>query len=429
MALSSSISSVNRKTAVENVPDLRHVIPKLEPRKRPRPMNPFPVPETPRLPESSATTSIDFKKPIRRILSTKDHEMFLTSPTYQLVLAFVFGLADSVTDVPISSVKDSDVSPKLQKILLILDHVRKAVERTPPRDQGDSRFGNESFRDFLDLCTKEHASWHAQLDITSPAAVEEVSTYFLQAFGNRTRIDYGSGHELNFILWLLCFYQIGIIMPGDFRALVLVVFTKYLDLMRHIQSVYYLEPAGSHGVWGLDDYQFLPFLFGSSQLLHHPFLRPFSIHQDFILEEYSQDYLYLGQINFINDVKNVKGLRWHSPMLDDISSAKSWAKVEAGMRRIFIAEVLKKLPVMQHFLFGALIPAVEDMTSEELEVENKDGAGCCDGAVRADDMKHTHVNSWGDCCGIKVPSSVGAAQQIRKKMNGRSQSLRRIPFD
>lgn len=415
------------------IPNLRDRLPKLEPRRRQAPpSNPLPVPETPDLPSPPDPATITFQKPSRRILSPHDHELFLSSPAYKLLLAFIFGLTDSVVDTPASAIRDSELSPAVTKIVAIIEKVEDVVNRSPPEDQGDSRFGNKGFRDFLDLADKEHAEWHKELGLSSDEAISEVSTYFLQSFGNRTRIDYGSGHELNFMLWLLCLYQLRIITPSDFRPLVLKVFTRYLTLMRVIQSTYYLEPAGSHGVWGLDDYQFLPFLFGSSQLLHHPFIRPLSIHQSLTLEEYGKDYLYLGQVNFVNSVKNVEGLRWHSPMLDDISSAKSWTKVEAGMRRMFVAEVLKKLPVMQHFIFGSLIPAVDGMNKEEeLGVPSEDDE--TEGGeviVMKDGMKHVHqMNSWGDCCGIKVPSSVAAAQEMKKRMGGGGDGLRRIPFD
>lgn len=414
------------------IPNLRDRLPKLEPRRRPQPpSNSLPVPETPDLSSPPDLSTLSFKKPSRRILSPKDHELFLASPTYKLVVAFVFGLTESVVDTPASAIREGDLSPAVKTILNILDKVQDVVQRSPAEEQGDSRFGNKGFRDFLDLAAEEHTDWHKQLGITSSSAITETSTYFLQSFGNRTRIDYGSGHELNFMLWLLCLYQLGIVRQTDFKALVLKVFTQYLSLMRIIQSTYYLEPAGSHGVWGLDDYQFLPFLFGSSQLLHHPFIRPLSIHQSLILEEYGNDYLYLGQVNFVNSVKNVEGLRWHSPMLDDISSAKSWSKVEAGMRRMFVAEVLKKLPVMQHFLFGSMIPALEEMSTEEeygVPSEEEDPEGG-ETVVMVDGMRHVHqMNSWGDCCGIKVPSSVAAALEAKKKGAG-GQGLRRIPFD
>ncbi|KAA8570192.1 hypothetical protein EYC84_002514 [Monilinia fructicola] len=385
------------------IPNLRDRLPKLEPRKkRSPPSNPLPVPETPDLPSPPEQSSLKFCKPTRRILSPRDHDLFLQSSTYKLLLAFVFGLTDSVIDTPVSAITNTDLGSTIREILEILDKVEDVVRRSPPEEQGDSRFGNKGFRDFLDLATKEHTGWHKKLGVSSDEAIIEVSTYFLQAFVTRQ----------------------------DFRPLVLKVFTRYLDLMRIIQKTYYLEPAGSHGVWGLDDYQFLPFLFGASQLLHHPYIRPLSIHQNLILEEYGNDYLYLGQVNFVNSVKNVEGLRWHSPMLDDISSAKNWTKVEDGMRRMFVAEVLKKLPVMQHFLFGSLIPAVDGMsTEEEFGVPNEeDDAEGGEVVVMHDGMRHVHqMNSWGDCCGIKVPSSVAAGQEMKKRMG--NEGLRRIPFD
>ena len=72
--------------------------------------------------------------------------------------------------------------------------------------------------------------------------------------------------------------------------------------MRVLQSSYWLEPAGSHGVWGLDDYHFLPFLWGSAQLRGHKYIKPKSIHDPEIVEEYSQHYMYFACIAFINSV-------------------------------------------------------------------------------------------------------------------------------
>ncbi|KAK7529609.1 serine/threonine-protein phosphatase 2A activator 2 [Phyllosticta citribraziliensis] len=425
--------------------------------------SPIPAPVTPALPNPLRPgPSHSFVSPTRRILSARDHALFQASPTHSLLVAFIFSLSESVAHTRTRAVAGrprSALHPAVAGILSVLETIEdEGLAAHPADDNGGSRFGNPAFRGFVDGIVARMSEWHGRVGVRDPAAVAECAAYLRQAFGSRARIDYGSGHELNFWVWVLCLYQLGLFpMPSNkeskndsseepdegtavAQSLVLVVFPTYLRLMRKIQTTYYLEPAGSHGVWGLDDYQFLPFLFGASQLLAHAYIRPKSIHSALALEEGAPDFLYLDQVAFVNSVKSVEGLRWHSPMLDDISAARSWDKIEAGMRKMFVNEVLGKLPVMQHFMFGSLVPAADGMSAgdegedaAEERVASGEAADSDEGRVVVHDdqdgVRHVHqASSWGDCCGIRVPSSAGAVGEMKKRM-GTQGGLRRLPFD
>jgi len=125
--------------------------------------------------------------------------------------------------------------------------------------------------------------------------------------------------------------------------------------MRKIQTIYGLEPAGSHGCWSLDDYQFLPFYFGSAQLIDHKYIKPRSIHNMEVLESFAKEYMYLDAILFIHTVKTGP-FGEHSPILTEVSNVANWGKINAGMMKMYRVEVMSKFPIMQHFLFGSLIP-------------------------------------------------------------------------
>lgn len=405
-----------------------NTLPRLIPRKKkaPPPQNSLPVPETPVLPPPPDTSTLQFTEPVRRILSPHDHDLCLSSPTYSLILSFVFSLSESAADRKISSIDLTSTHPSIHQILSILDSIEETVRLCPPADQGGSRFGNPAFRQFIDSITAQSKAWHSDLGLPNASSITEVSTYLHHSLGNRARIDYGSGHELNFIIWLLCLDRLSLLPTSTFPALSLLVFPRYIKLLRKLQSTYYLEPAGSHGVWGLDDYHFLPFLVGASQLLHHPYIRPLSIHNELLLEEEGDEYLYLDMVRFTIASKTVKGLKWTQPLLDDISGAKNWEKVEQGLRRMFVKEVLGKSPVMQHFLFGSLVPAVEGMSVGMVDESEEEVGG--ELAVEENGAKHVHRDdASGDCCGIKIPSAVAAAQEAMKR--GGRDGWRRVPFD
>ncbi|XP_054281888.1 serine/threonine-protein phosphatase 2A activator [Macrosteles quadrilineatus] len=296
-----------------------------------------------------------FCVPQRGVTSIDAMEIWLKSEAYLEYIGFITAMNREVKGKPLSvSCPESEVTAG---VLSLLEKLDVWITETPPIQQ-PQRFGNKAFKTWY---TKVKENALELLQEVLPAkfhrAVPEVKEYFTESFGNSTRIDYGTGHEMSFCMFLCCLYKIGAFVAADNLAVVCKVFNRYMILVRRLQTVYKMEPAGSRGVWALDDYQFIPFIWGSSQLMDHPRIEPRSFTQPDIVDAFAKDYMFLGCIKYINEVKTGPFAE-HSNQLWNISGVGYWGKVNEGLIKMYKAEVLAKFPVIQHVLFGSLLPLV-----------------------------------------------------------------------
>ncbi|GAB7363469.1 hypothetical protein MBLNU230_g3741t1 [Neophaeotheca triangularis] len=250
------------------------------------------------------------------------------------------------------------------------------IDQAPP-DTGPRRFGNAAFRKWYQLAEENAPKLLAEFLNSLPGfenrhhaeLKQELQAYLMGSFGSAQRLDYGTGHELSYLAFLGCLWKLNAFQEGEERSIVTGLIQPYLELTRRLILLYSLEPAGSHGVWGLDDHHFIPYILGSAQLgppitpstpkapteASHPNAPPpSSVTDKPTVHALRSKNMYFSAIQFIYDVK--RGPFWeHSPILYDISGLKDgWGKVNKGMLKMYAAEVLGKFPVVQHFPFGSL---------------------------------------------------------------------------
>lgn len=293
-----------------------------------------------------------FKTPTKRINTHDDLNNFLSSPAHTTLTSFLTLLNASVTPISTSpptdyhklftNSPDIQVSPQVQQVISLVDDLNTLIDQVPP-EEGPRRFGNKAFRAWNTLVAEQINSDDGLLEkylpsslLDLPGAKDELKCYLLHSFGSPQRLDYGTGHELNFLAFLCALYLLRFFTPNsDEPALATKLLTSYLRLIRNLVKTYNLEPAGSHGVWGLDDHSFLPYIFGSAQFTTCPVGgRPARgvpktdvVTKKEIVDEWRERNLYMGAIGFINDVKT--GPFWeHSPILYDVSGVPGgWAKI------------------------------------------------------------------------------------------------------
>ncbi|CAE7098774.1 unnamed protein product [Rhizoctonia solani] len=309
----------------------------------------------PRIPICDIEALGDVSTPRPMIQTDQDVQTWQRSKSYLHLLLYIRRLGESVVGTDLRTAtrdgNDEGIEKGIGPILKLLEELESWLSEIPPQIS-PQRYGNLAFRDWGKRLQRCQVILESKLPSNLHKAIPLLKPYLLTSFGSFIRIDYGTGHELSFVVFLLCLHKLGFLAdePAVDKSTVLDIFVKYLHVCWKLQDTYKLEPAGSHGVWGLDDYSFLGYYWGSAQLKEKPNSSPTSVLQVPLPNQPSD--LYTLSIARVKSIKSGP-FHEHSPQLYSIaSSVPVWSKVNSGLLKMYEAEVLSKRVVVQHLPLG-----------------------------------------------------------------------------
>ncbi|ETW34094.1 hypothetical protein PFTANZ_05259 [Plasmodium falciparum Tanzania (2000708)] len=259
-----------------------------------------------------------------KIINDESIIRFTKSSIYNDIIEFITNLNKSVVGVEMKPLEDFKLcnendminndnflflSKNVYNIFQLIKNMNKCIDSCPPINQS-SRFGNRGFQHFCDAYYKEVDEYlpHALSESNIPNISEhtyQISYYLKNSIGNKKRIDYGTGHELNFLLFLFCLNKINFFIPSDYKHLVLVLYRQYIEKKE-------------------------------------------------LLELWAPKYLYFDALKYISMIKHAP-FHESSQMLYDISGVETWEKICNGLLKMYQAEIIQKRQILQHILFGNLI--------------------------------------------------------------------------
>ncbi len=283
---------------------------------------------------------------------------FLTSPAFKDIVNFLYNIQNKIKGIKLSDIPPKSNNKCLSNFENLFNSLEELYIKFPPKE-GNEKYNIPVFKDFHTYLVQNYENIMMnsvlKLENIPKNLVLELKSYFIDSFGNPSRMDYGTGHELNFLCFLYVLYKADLYTENDFPFLALNIFFKYVIFMRKLQTNYVLEPAGARGVWGLDEYQFIPFIFGAAQLINNKEITPKGILDDEILKTYKNEYIYLDCVDYIKSVKTGASFGHYAPILESITNAKNWEKIAKGLVRMYQDDVLGKIVIIQHFYFGSVL--------------------------------------------------------------------------
>lgn len=275
-----------------------------------------------------------FSLPEKRIHTGDDLKFFKSTTAFARIQFLLAYISDCVSELEIPR-SEEDLSNGIEGIITILKKLDSLIDEVAPIT-GPRRFGNLAYK-----------TWYAKVEETIDPLISqllekknvvqsakiELAAYLMASLGSLQRLDFGTGHELSFLAFFGGCLFLGLLDSDTGASIegkeILWIFTHYFQIIRKVVKKYTLEPAGSHGVWGLDDHFHLPYIIGSAQLKGveerhesqdqrkhaarsttkrpqdmsiYGMPRPSAVMNTQIVEDFKYRNMYFGAIAFIYDV-------------------------------------------------------------------------------------------------------------------------------
>ncbi|KAF7653058.1 hypothetical protein LDENG_00088010 [Lucifuga dentata] len=175
-------------------------------------------------PDDDDGNATAFIIPKKEISMVPDMGKWKRSQAYADYMGFILALNEAVKGKKLTC--EYRVSETVEKLLDLLGILDRWINETPPVDQ-PSRFGNKAYRIWYTKLDQEaEALVSAVLPADKLAAAAEIAVYLKESVGNATRIDYGTGHEAAFAVFLCCLCKVGALGVDDQLAIIFKVFNR-----------------------------------------------------------------------------------------------------------------------------------------------------------------------------------------------------------
>lgn len=297
-----------------------------------------------------------------RVETPADMEFWQQSKAYVILSSYLYDVSAEIQGV--RTTDPFPVSRSIKRLLTIFDALDALIVANPPvptvlNDPKNSitDSGNRAFRKWSRCMQRDIYQMVEKAVPTKKCQhINELGQYLSSSFGNSTKIEYGTTHELNFIFFVAGLFQARILnREEDLAASGLILFVRYLKLVRRLQVTYSMVPPANHGAYALDKFQFIPFIWGAAQLCYDAPFSPRKMLDEAIVAKYKSSYLFVDCVGHIM-MTNIGSFAGHSSQLWCLASLSQWPDIYRGLIFRYTEDIVVDFDLIQPMRFGPLMP-------------------------------------------------------------------------